>query len=831
MRLLLLTLVFLLPVITTSAQTGKLRLAQQKMDDLDYVGAIGMYNEILQHSDDAFAKLNLAEAYRKVNDPVNAEFWYGQAVRTPQAEPIHQLYYGMMLQRNGKCDQARVWYQQYVELVPGDQRGRYLLRACDYESELKAKGDGIYTVESCDFNSGSDDFSPVFFGNQTLVYCSERDTNPAVRRSHTWTGNPFLELFVVPYLLTDSSRAPCGHFLFGRPEKFSRELNSKFHDASVSFSRNGQEIYLTRNNFLNGRKGTDDDGIVRLKIYHARLDADGRWGPLQSLPFNSDEYSVAHPTLSPDGKFLYYASDMPGGFGGMDLYVSEKTTGRWGPPINLGPEINTEGHEAFPYAAPDGKLYFASDGHIGIGGLDLFSSYRTGDIWSVPINLGAPFNSPSDDFSLVFNDEGSCGFFASSRPGGKGGDDIYQFSRIGIPVEVFVYDAKSGQSLRQAQVVRSCRQDSLSTDEDGRISFFMKADDSCHLIVNLPDYDPASAMVSTAGKQPAELVLVEIPLRRTAVFDVEGIVFDGASGLPLEGALVTLEDSTGTAVGSVTTTVTGHYYFKLEKDSRYRLKSTREGFFAGIVDTVHTTGLTESETFRVNLYQQPVAISAQSTPSAPQEELPGGSGLPETAYTFYDPQTDTWLDKDTYLPANGTYPDGKIYRKGVLFGGGKDFVESPSKASPENPAIPYLLHIYYDFDQAYIRKDAIQELEKLHTLLVENPQYIIEIGSHTDARGSHHYNQRLSQRRAEAVVRWLVDKGVSQERLVAKGYGESVNVNDCINNVPCSEREHQMNRRTEFKVIGCTTCVEKDKAVLSRENKNVRVDPCRRCPF
>jgi len=141
------------------------------------------------------------------------------------------------------------------------------------------------------------------------------------------------------------------------------------------------------------------------------------------------------------------------------------------------------------------------------------------------------------------------------------------------------------------------------------------------------------------------------------------------------------------------------------------------------------------------------------------------------------------------------------------------------------------LHIYYDFDKSYIRRDAEPELEKLYTLLTENTQYIVEIGSHTDARGSNLYNNRLSQRRAESVVRWLADRGIDRNRLVARGYGETKNVNDCTNNVPCSERQHQMNRRTEFKVIGCMDCIDPAKTAISKENPNVQVDECKSCPF
>ncbi|MEK7257318.1 MAG: hypothetical protein AAB316_21365, partial [Bacteroidota bacterium] len=292
MRILSTLLFSMLLAASAAGQAAKMKQAQQRMDNLDYIGAIETYNEILESHDEAKAKINLAEAYRKINDTQNAEFWYGQVVRLPEAEPVHRLYYGMMLQRNGKCDVAKDWYQQYVDLVPQDQRGQFLLRACDYDEELMARGQGIFEVSKCDFNSHSDDFSPQFYKNG-LVFSSERDTNPIVRRTHTWTGNPFLELYYVDVREkgersersergekdeAQPQQGTCGKYAFGRPEKFSNEINSKFHDASVAFSRNGEEIFFTRNSFLDGKKELDVAGIMRLKIFYARSAGEGKWG-------------------------------------------------------------------------------------------------------------------------------------------------------------------------------------------------------------------------------------------------------------------------------------------------------------------------------------------------------------------------------------------------------------------------------------------------------------------------------------------------------------------------------------------------------------------------
>ena len=188
-------------------------------------------------------------------------------------------------------------------------------------------------------------------------------------------------------------------------------------------------------------------------------------------------------------------------------------------------------------------------------------------------------------------------------------------------------------------------------------------------------------------------------------------------------------------------------------------------------------------------------------------------------------------DTPTKFLADGDR-NGIVFKGGEIVSTGGNNVFNPSVSSVDaNGNVAYLLHIYYDFDQSYIREESVPELEKLLRLLQDNPSFIIELGSHTDSRGSNSYNDRLSQRRAEAVVRWLVEHDIERERLVPRGYGEGQTVNKCVNAIPCSEKEHQMNRRTEFKVLGCRDCVDKSKEILSLPNDNTHVDPCQGCPF
>ena len=805
------------------AQSSRLRRAERMMDELNYSQAIEQYTQILENSDDPQAKIRLAEAYRKVNDPVNAEYWYGQVVRLPESEPLHKLYYGQSLQQNGKCDQAREWYALYIQDQPDDLRGQYLARACDYEEELRTKNVSVYEVQHLDFNSALDEFSPTVYQNG-LVFASDRAQGAAIKRDHAWTGNPFLELYYVETRRTDDED-PLST-VYGRADKFAGDINSKFHDASVSFTQDGQQMFFTRNNFVQGKLGKSDDEVVKLKVFYAEKEsldeeggADVKWGELQSLPFNSDEYSVTHPALSPSGERLYFASDMPGGFGGMDVYYSEKENGRWGPPINLGPVVNTEGHEAFPHADASGRIYLASDGHIGLGGFDLFYTQEKGPgDFTQPENLGAPMNSISDDISIYIADSGDFGYFSSNRSGGAGRDDIYSFTRSGVPVEVLVIDDVTRLPIEGATVLNDCTAATTVTDADGLSAIDMGKDQTCGLTASAEGYDDATASASTVNFTDAKLV-VEIALRTTKVYSVEGFVFDEATGEPLEGAEVTLSSNCEDDDQVVTTDATGAYGFELATGCCYTVRAKRENFLADKKTDLCATDTAATRDFVENLFLQPTLFSG----------VEGGEfadGTPRQR-VLRDDATNIYLDTETGQPAEGTIGN-TTYRDGVIVDG-EGFEPGFTADTDRGTAIPYLLHIYYDFNKASIREEARPDLDKLYAMMVDNPDVVIEVGSHTDARGTDDYNLRLSQRRAEAVVRYMTQRGIERERMVPRGYGETVPVNNCNNNIPCSEREHQFNRRTEFRVLGCTDCPEEGET--SKPKDDIEVSRCKGCPF
>lgn len=799
---------------TLSAQFGALNRANDAMRDLDYMTAIVLYQQVLQNEDNGEAKMNIAECYRKINDKENAEYWYSQVVRLPNAKPIHRLYYGMMLQANGKCDVAKAWLNQYVKEAPDDARGQYLARACDIEEELLTKNKGIYVISHIPVNSNLDDFSPMVMGN-TLVFASDRTQTGPVKRTSMWTGNPFAELYAVPF---DIKGIHPGDFSYGPPQKFSKDINTKFHEASVSAAPDGQTLYFTRNNFEEGKTGKSDEGLVKLKIYTAQTDGQGGWGNEIGLPFNSNEYSVAHPSLSANGQQLYFASNMPGGYGGMDLYLSELENGRWGPPINLGPVVNTEGNEIFPFVDPNNRLYFASNGHIGLGGLDIYYTTQAGkkrDAWNLPVNLGFPINSNHDDFGITFGGDLSWGFFSSDRDNGVGRDDIYGFQKSASPVEIYVYDALSKLPVSGAAVANSKSGLTMTTGPDGKIAFDMRFAECADFSAGKKGYEPTVKTGCTNETTPGDITHIEIPLTKVANFVLQGIVFDMTDGLPAESAKVTLTNDCGKPEETITTGLDGRYKFKLDKVCCYTVKATSDGFFAATSAGHCTKGLVKNTTLKANLDLQPYRDVEGFIVGNPEQNA--GSG------TDYNAATGLYENADGSL-ANFDLGNGLVVRNGVLFDNGAPSQPSKSKSTWERGSDGFLVHLYYDFDQAFLRDESRPELEKLLKTLQENPEFLVEISSHTDARGPDDYNLGLSQRRAEAVVTWLTQNGIARERLTGRGYGETKPVNHCHNDVSCSEAEHQLNRRTEFRIVGTGV-------TISQPKPNPKVGPCEGCPF
>ena len=387
------------------------------------------------------------------------------------------------------------------------------------------KEDDKFIVKNLTVNSEYSDFSPMFYETNKIVYSSAKDTSVFSTKKYKWTNQPFLDLYVSK--INDESSDLKSSI------KFSKQINSKYHEASVTFSSDNKTMYFTRNNY--GKKlKRDKNGINNLKIYTSK-NVDNKWTEPIELPFNSDAYSTGHPALSSDGKLLYFVSDMPGTIGETDIFVVDVLeNGAFSSPRNLGPEINTDKKEMFPFLT-DNKLYFSSNGHVGLGGLDIYEATYTKDGFKEVKNVGKPVNSNKDDFSFIIKEETQKGYFASNRFGGKGDDDIYSFERIGIEeintsaISGVVTELITGDFMPKAMVMlldeNNIKLKEIETADDGSFVFEDLVGDKKYTIhttkneyvddiQNIKTLTKETATLDVALKKLEELITIENGIKK-----------------------------------------------------------------------------------------------------------------------------------------------------------------------------------------------------------------------------------------------------------------------------------------------------------------------------
>lgn len=549
------------------------------------------------------------------------------------------------------------------------------------------------------------------------------------------------------------------------PEPFSNELITKVHEGPMTFDRTASTIFFTRNEQVE----MAPDKLYKMQVYQAKKDSLEVWGKVEKLPFNNIAYNFEHPTISANGDVLFISSDVPGGQGGMDLYMVKKVGETWGQMVNLGPTVNTPGNEVFPYIAADGALYFSSDGHGGLGNLDLFYTMQNGGTqkWSTPENLGAPFSSPSDDLGFIVDSENRNGYFSSDRGGGFGADDIYSFHVDG-PFSPF---ANANRNL-DGLVIKDADGNPMEGVEISAINFneiALSGDDE-NLVKLLPgDGGPDNFIMDVNSGEMGEKGVTtangtaNVPLRRgSSVIKVEkegylpeyvvvtpetdisklNIKMRKASNcVPLDGEL--LMQSTQAAVA-------GAEIHIVDVDSKEAIVvySDQKGKFDYCLPCNRSFTI---YAVRNGANSAPAIVSTKETPCTQ------GARIPLTLY-----------------------------------------IGGPALYAGMTIQLP---NIYFNFDDASLRPDAYPELNEVVAMLKSYPGMKLELASHTDARGGSTYNLDLSKRRSASVLKYLKSNGIEGSRLVPRGYGESQLRNRCASGVACSEREHQYNRRTEVKIL------------------------------
>ncbi|KAB5483118.1 OmpA family protein [Flagellimonas hadalis] len=641
-RTLILLIIFSGCVVKMSAQDtiqGKqlervMERADQQYKEYSFSPAIDIYKKVLDRgyvSSDLLKRLGNSYYFNAKYTEAAAIYKRMEETYPDEMEVEDIFRYAQSLKTLGNYEEASRLMAEFKQMTSVD-----LDIDEDYMAKIE-KNSGRYTVKQFDYNSKYSDFAASYY-EKGLIFASDRDTGNLARYRHTWNSRDFLDLYKVD---VDSVSS-------GKAVKLEGEVNTRLHESTSVVSKDGLTMYFTRNNFMDGRKGKDEEGIIRLKIYSAE-NINGMWTNITELPFNSDSYSVAHPMLSPDGKRLYFVSDMPGSLGESDIFMTEIIgDGTYGPIVNLGKNINTMARETFPFITKDGVLYFSSDGHQGLGGLDIFATKIAFDEYDQPVvNVGRPINGPNDDFSFIYDIANKSGYFSSNREGGMGDDDIYQF-------------------VENEPLVLDCIQ------------------------------------------------------------EVTGTVRDRISNEVLAGATVVVIDEENREVSSTITDSNGNYILQLDCSKGNFVRASRDGYVPA------------------------------------EEYLNRSDGKPRII--------DFYLERD------------------VITGGfGDDLAK-----------LLQLSTIYFDLNKYNIRPDAELEIQKVIVAMEKYPSLKIKVNSHTDSRGNDAYNLWLSQRRAESTVNYMISKGISPDRLQGEGFGETRLVNECFNGVPCSNEQHQLNRRSEF---------------------------------
>jgi len=431
---------------------GQLSMAQfgfQKKGDyyfgqFSYAKAIGEYEKMLEKDINVdHAHQRLAECYLLIRNYKKAIPHFEAIVDNTNVSTDNYFKYAMALYSDGQRKEAELWLKKYKKYNKNDSRVRRFLKDGNLASVV-FNSRQRYDVAPASFNSPQSDFG-VFAEGEHLYFASSRK-DQVTGNVYGWNEEPWLDLFVIK---ADNPNA--------NPEKIKGNINTKFHESSAIFTTDYKKdtvIYFTRNNYYDNKEGYGAQNEINLKIFSA-IKIEDEWMVNRNLRINSDYYSTGHPYVSPDRKRLYYTSDRPGGMGGTDIYYSEiHERGRIGPPINMGPIINTEGNEMFPFINTEGQLFFSSDGHVGFGQLDIYSTVSDAENKIIDvINLGNPINSSADDFGYYAFENGITGYISSNREGGMGSDDIYEFNFTpSLSLAGYVFDGVNNQPLDSVQI-------------------------------------------------------------------------------------------------------------------------------------------------------------------------------------------------------------------------------------------------------------------------------------------------------------------------------------------------------------------------------------------
>ena len=717
MRLIFVSICLLVTsILFTQEKKSKGELAEYHFD---YLKAVKYYQKSYSKQPNYFDAIKIARGYRALHKAKEAALWYKKAITYQDLITSDKLIYGLELTELGEYDLALYWIKKYTIDDPNNDIAKNYLHAINHLDNYY-KDSSMYVIDRLKFNTRHPEFSPVGYQDGLMFLAPHQRYRIFPQKKSPITHEPYLDIFYY-------------NFIDSTVKRVKGTMNSKYHEGPLAFCNNDTIAYFTRNNYYHHKLSQSDEDKVGLKIYRARR-KEGEWRHVKEIAINSDDYSVAHPTLDSNGKLLFFTSNEPNGKGGFDLCFSKKEENGFTTIINLGDKCNTSGNEVFPhYDQKNNKLYFASDGLGGLGGFDVFEAQLDEDYHVIQVkNLGYPLNSHGDDFGLIFLKSGT-GYFSSNR---SGNDDIYLFARKKKEMKLsgLVVDLETKEPLPYTRIsIQDDLEevDYLITDENGYYESTV---------------DPASCYTIHFDKVKYE-------------HKTDTVSFEGEK-------------------------LNVHMYTKLKKTS-YKLK--------GSVSKLEDKRILSDKEVTVVLLNKTIELADTLQLNKKGEYT--ANLLPKTDYKVTAYKDSSFI----YSEEISTHAEPEEYE--INFEMRDIVLNEPIKIE----------NIYYDYNKANLRLESEIELNKIIKLLLDNPSLIVELSSHTDSRGTNEFNLELSQKRSNAVLAYLLEKGIPKYRLSSIGYGEELLINLCIDSVPCIEDDHQINRRTEFTIVGYDNISLKNK--------------------
>jgi outer membrane protein OmpA-like peptidoglycan-associated protein len=751
----------------------------------------------------------LADCYRMTGDLDQAETWYRNALSNGNNNSTCRLNFAKVLQGNGKYQEAKSQFKLYEDLSGEFEIGEKFIASCEMATKVK-DDQSRYQIRSLSkLNTASSDIIAIN-SKEEIVFATrgKRKEIGSAKQGRRSTED---------YDFYRAAKHADGSIAEVKAMKGG--MNSGADDVSAVKMPGSDLVLFTRSGEVTPSKKTVGDkqqaSTNEVSILGGRLKGN-KISELESLPFNlSDGNHNFHPAIHPSGDAIVFASDRAGGYGGVDLYVVRREGGKWSKPVNLGFEINSEGDELFPSFNKEGNLFFASDGHIGYGGLDLYTSDFKPEQMK-PSNMGTGINSSKDDFGIVWDPNTSAGYFNSNRNAATG-DDIYSFSRQpGITGQIF--DSMSREALA-GSIVRlrdvNGNEKIIITDGGGQFSEPVKPNTGYILSVDAPGFHTWRDTFWTKSIPQGRDVNMDIFLEVEQVFEMTGKVSDLSSGQLLGNAEIEIIQN-----GVVTKTMaadadSADFRFRLKPGQDYTVIFRKESYIPRImnISLANFRGV-ESRERDVPMVKGDYVLLKGAVSS-----LEDASPLERAGVVIINNNTQEVIDSTLSL-RNGTFtaavPWDSLSNYSIIAAKNGYLSTSMHLAKRENQEVPVLISlkeatyglnyshkvIFYGYNETNLDLLSKKDLNEIYVFLTENPEAKLEIRSHTDSRGTKQYNLELSRKRSDAVIKFIqARRNIPEERFISWGFGEEFLENECADGVQCSDEQHAMNRRTDIKIV------------------------------